>query len=678
MTIFPLLSVSFAVVLAAWAGAPLRGQISDTLHGAAPVIQIKVETSSDKTSIPSTIFGVFLEPIGNSIYGGLWSDVLDNPSFEDGLWSVGNLADWIKIRPELRRASDLGLPTPWEPLKDDQGARYLPVWGDAANSNRSLLIMGLPGEEVGVRQKVYLSVQRELSYTGSIWLKHLRGPAAVTVSLRARNRSSDILASVDLEADSSDWRKYPFQFQLKQGQVARLDPVDFVISVHDDARFLIDEASLMPADNIDGLEPDLVALLRDLHTPILRFGGNFTSAYDWHDGVGPRDKRVSKINVSWGSPEYNTFGTDELLELCQLIHAQPQIALNLGTGTPELAANWVQYVNAHWTGQKGGLVWELGNELWGNFQEGYPTQGKIAALTKAASDAVRRVDPQVKLIATGGDTDGFQDWNAAQLSNPPSTFDFLSTHFVVTDDAQLHNPSCDFLDLGLLAEPVAIESKLHLIHDQVQRSTHKDRVTTAFTEWVVVSNQQTCCDSSNLGGAIFAGAFLNMLLRNSDVVPISDMSGCGIAKNRGQAYGQPNYWVLREYASSHPQTLLPVKSDSPTYSISHGINRLPEVANVPYLDVVAAKSTDAKELTLFCVNRHLTQTLAAQFDFTAIGNFSGKKAKVDTISSDSVLEANSDENPNFVVPVITSETVSLPYVHRFPGCSVTVIHIPLN
>ena len=82
-------------------------------------------------TIPSSVFGSFLEPIGHATYGGLWSDVIENPSFEEGLWSVSNIEALLRERPNLRRASSLGLPLPWEPLTD-QGARYLPVMGDAA------------------------------------------------------------------------------------------------------------------------------------------------------------------------------------------------------------------------------------------------------------------------------------------------------------------------------------------------------------------------------------------------------------------------------------------------------------------------------------------------------------------------------------------------------------------
>ena len=478
----PFFSPAVFTCLVGLAVLPSSAQINDSKPLMDSPIQIRISRPATAKMIPGTVFGSFLEPIGHSTYGGLWADVLENPSFESGLWSAGNVENMLRSRPELRRASQLGIPLPWEPLDQAQGARYLPLWGDAANSNRSLLIMSLPDKEVGIRQMVYLPVQRELTYTGSIWLKHKQGPSKVTVSLRVHGHEDQILAQQDLDAAATTWTKYDFQLSLKPGQVAPLEPVDFAVALSDDARVAVDQASLMPADNVDGMDPDVIAMARDLQSPLVRFGGNFTSGYDWKDGIGPRDKRVSKLNVSWGIPEYNTFGTDEFLEFCRLIHAQPQIALNLGTDTPQKAAEWVQYVDQHWEDHKGGLLWELGNELWGDFQEGYPTVGRVAQITRDVSEAVRGVDPKARLIATGGDEDFFHDWNAVQLSNPPGTFDYLSTHFVVNDNTQMRNATAEFRTMASLALPVGLEKQLHAIHEQIQQSPHRYHVNTAFTE----------------------------------------------------------------------------------------------------------------------------------------------------------------------------------------------------
>ncbi len=641
-------------------------------------IHLRITRPPQIQVIPSTLFGSFLEPIGHSTYGGLWADVVENPSFEEGLWSAGNVYSLLEARPELRRASSLGLPLPWLPLDPAQGNRYSPVRGDAANSSQSLLIMSLPGKEVGVLQQVYLPVHRQLSYQGSLWIKRIRGREPVSVSLRRHGHSDQKFAVAGLQGDSHDWAKYSFELHLKDDQVAPLEPVDLVISLSNDDRALIDNVSLFPSDAIDGMDPDVIGLARDLQSPLVRFGGNFTSAYDWKDGIGPLDKRVSKVNLSWGIPEYNTFGTNEFLRFCELIGAQPQIALNLGTGNPEQAADWVSYVNARWADHKGGLLWEMGNELWGDFQVGYPSLERVAAVTLATSEAVRKIDPTSKLIATGGDEDSFPEWNAQQLKNPAGNFNFLSTHFVVTDNVQLAHPSNDFRTMAALALPWGLAEKMRAIKKQADESGHKD-VHVAFTEWLMISNSHAGPHFRNMGGGLFAGGFLNMLMRNSDVVTVSDMTGIlefgGIWKKREQVYGAPAYWVFRSFASTHPRSLLSVSSDSPTYSISKGITRLPEIAGVPYLDTVAAESDDGTKVVLFCVNRNLTRPAKAVIDLRSMG-FAKGTAKVTVIQGENILSENDEQDPNRVAP----ETHSLHFVgdldYTFPNASVVVIEIP--
>src|SRR5436305_9561698 len=101
---------------------------------------VRVEVHAGKHAgytIPRTIFGSFLEPIGNSTYNGLWAEILQNPSFEENLWSARAIARMIQDEPSLARASELALPLPWEPLDSSEGNRYEPRWGDAANSWRS-------------------------------------------------------------------------------------------------------------------------------------------------------------------------------------------------------------------------------------------------------------------------------------------------------------------------------------------------------------------------------------------------------------------------------------------------------------------------------------------------------------------------------------------------------------
>ncbi len=672
------------VVLLALASPMLpsaAAQLTESPSGPAATAHLRVTVPATPQVIPKTLFGSFLEPIGHSTYGGLWAQIVENPSFEDGLWSANHVSDMLHTHPELHRASDLGLPLPWQPLDGSQGNRYLVVRGDAGNSNQSLLVMSLPHKEVGILQEVDLPVQRELTYRGSLMLKHVRGPGEISISLRRHAHPEQVLAHTAVQATAETWTTYPFTLTLAAGAVARLEPADLVISLENDARAEVDNVTLNPADAVDGMDPDVLAMARELGSPVVRFGGNFTSAYHWRDGIGPLDKRVSMINPSWGIPEYNTFGTDEFLRFCELIHTEPQIALNLGTGTPAEAADWVRYVDAHWSNRQGGLLWEMGNELWGDFQIGYPFRERIAEVTKANSQAIRTVDPKARLIATGGDEDSFHDWNAQQLSNPSGTFDFLSTHFVVEDHVQLANASNDFRTMAALALPWGLAERMHAIEQQAA-AAGQPAVRVAFTEWLMVSPGHNGPHFTNLGGALFAGGFLNMAMRNSDAVAISDMTGIlefgGIWKKHAQVYGAPAYWVLREYSRTHPHLLLEVTSDGPTYSIARGITRLPEIQGVPYLDCVASEPEDRKTLVLTCVNRHLTRPQHAEIDLGGLPVATSAEARSASITGDNILEENDETDPERIVPAHSAAKLhGKTLAYTFPSGSVTVLEVPL-
>jgi alpha-L-arabinofuranosidase len=644
-------------------------------------IVIRVSRPDTRQEIAPTLFGSFLEPIGHSTYGGLWANVVVNPSFEEGLWSAENLEAQWNSHPELRAASSLGLPTPWEPLYPAQGSRYAPVRGDAANSAQSMLLMSLPGMEVGILEEVYLPVHRELKYSGSLWLKHVNGNDRVKLSVRRHARPAEVLAASVVHASSDAWAKYTFHIEFNPGQVVSLESVDLVISLEDDARALVDNVALNPDDAVDGMDPEVLTLARELHSPVVRFGGNFTSAYNWHDGVGPLDTRVSKLNLAWGIPEYNTFGTVEFLRFCELIHAQPQIALNLGTGTPREAAEWVSFVNAHWADHRGGLTWELGNELWGDYQVGYPAPTLAAAATLANSNAVRKVDPSARLIATGGDAGVFQDWNAQQLTTPPDTFDYLSSHFIMNEDVLLPEAASEFRTMAMLALPWGLSERIRAMKQQAV-DAHRPKVRFAFTEWLMgANNPHTAPNYSNLGGALFAGGFLNAMVRNSDVVSIANMTGIlefgGIWKKREHVYASPAYWVLRTYANARPHTLLKVESNSPTFNISKGVTQLPEIVGAPYLDAVAALSEDGSKLLLLCVNRHVTLPESALIDLSSFA-VDGGSAQVTTIAGDGVLAENDEYNTDRVIAVTHTEKFTAKRSYTFPNASVTVIEIPLK
>ncbi|MGC2638532.1 MAG: alpha-L-arabinofuranosidase C-terminal domain-containing protein [Acidobacteriaceae bacterium] len=496
--------------------------------------------------------------------------------------------------------------------------------------------------------------------------------------MRPRN-GSEVLARAHVDAAATSWTKYTFDLTLPEDKLHRLDPADFVVQVEGDEDVDVDEFSLIPTDALDGLDPDAVAMAKALETPLVRFGGNFTSFYHWQNGIGPRDKRVSMRNQAWGIPEYNTFGTDEFLHFCRLIGAQPQVALNLGSGTPEEAAAWVKYIDDRWT-PHGGLLWELGNELWGNWNLGYPTLPQLAARTLAVSQAVRAVDPRAKLIATGADPDGFEQWNAAQLGNPAGTFNYLSTHFVVTNtETQMPRASADFVNAAAFALPIELGHRLERQQQQIDSiASFAHQAHIAFTEWLFIGHRPGTPNFTNMGGAVDTAGFLNMLMRHAQIAPISDMTGimefAGIWKQRGQVHAAPGYWALRMYSTAHASRPVSVETDSGSYSVAHGVGRLPDIAHVPYLDVFAALNDGGNQLTLFCVNRSLITDIPGDIRTEAFA--AETRAGVQTLHAGNIDESNDEDEPNRVIPEETGEAVSGGTLHHtFPRASVTVIKL---
>jgi alpha-N-arabinofuranosidase len=135
-----------------------------------------------------------------------------------------------------------------------------------------------------------------------------------------------------------------------------------------------------PIPNTRGYRNDVVAALKELGVPVLRWpGGCFADEYNWREGIGPRDQRPRKVNTHWGGVvEDNAFGTHEFMDFAELIGADAYVNGNVGTGTPREMAEWVEYMTAEGDSTLAQLrrrngrdkPWKVkyfavGNETWG-------------------------------------------------------------------------------------------------------------------------------------------------------------------------------------------------------------------------------------------------------------------------------------------------------------------------
>jgi len=686
---------SFLALASAFAqDAPPR---TTYVRSSAPEARIEIDAAKRSPSrIPRTIFGTFLEDIRQSTFGGVSAELLDNPSLECYHASLATLQERFSAPPFLR-SSNQGLPLPWLPLRPADGWRYEPRWGNAANSNSYLYVMGLESREVGIRQGIYLPIHRVRDYQGVLFAQSADGNVEVKVSFRKHDAPDTVLAAttVSIPGDGH-WTKRSFSLSLGAGAVSPLELVDFAVSLNDDHRVGLDEIRLYPSDAVEGLfDPDIIKAASSLHTPLLRYGGNFTSGYHWEDGIGPIDARRTMLNQSWGYPEYNEFGTDELMSFCRLIGARPQICLNLGSGTPEEARGWVEYCQGRPDTPQGQrraanghphpypvAAWELGNELWGRFQIGWQTPDGYAKRYQNYYQAIKDLVPQDTMVfANGDDLDSFEAWNGATISKDASDLSYLTTHFVI-EMAELKNqtekPDRDTLWAADFAIPVGVGRALKPMQDQINANpATRDRVRLAFTEWLFIAPDKAEVPRfDNLGGALITAGWLNMLFQHADFVPVSDMTGLlefgGISKRRGQVYLSPQCMAFSLYSNFAGDTLVSSRVSTDEYDVGPLLRRLPAMPDVPYLDVVATTDSQRNDLALFVVNRDWKKARPAMIKVD--GFQPGSQATVRELNSGSILDQNNEEHPEAVHPTESTLNLSSSEFHyTFPEHSLTVI-----
>lgn len=199
-----------------------------------------------------------------------------------------------------------------------------------------------------------------------------------------------------------------------------------------------------PTADSDGFRQDVIELVKELNVPYVRYpGGNFVSGYNWKNGIGPKENRPTLPDLAWMQMEPNQVGTDEFVKWCKKIGAEPMMAVNLGTGTPQEAFELLQYCNGtkgYWAElrKKNGheepyniKYWCLGNEMDGEWQIGNKTAEEYAKIAKHAARMMKIYDPTIKLVFCGSSSfemPHFPEWERKIITECFNEIDYISSH----------------------------------------------------------------------------------------------------------------------------------------------------------------------------------------------------------------------------------------------------------
>jgi alpha-L-arabinofuranosidase len=370
-----------------------------------------------------------------------------------------------------------------------------------------------------------------------------------------------------------------------------------------------------PIANIRGYRRDVVEALRALHVPVVRWpGGCYADTYHWRSGIGPRSKRPVTINYSWGGVEQlNAFGTQEFFDFAELIGAKTYLSVNLGSGTPAEARDWVEYIlsPAHsaladerrangrekpWTIDYVGL----GNEMWGC--GGNQTAEEASALMRRFATYLQ-IGP--KLIASGA-SDRDYHWTQVLMGaegpyHGPSPFQGVSLHYytIPTGKWEHKGSAIGFPEsewASTLARTRDLEGMIEQHAAIMDKADPQKKIGLMVDEWgtwydpAPGSNPAFLVQDNTLRDALVAATNFHIFQRHADRVRMANIAQMvNVLQSMVRTDGPkmlltPTYYAFLMYRPFQGAAVLPVTINSPDYAV--GASRMPAV------DVTAAKAAD--------------------------------------------------------------------------------------
>lgn len=404
--------------------------------------------------------------------------------------------------------------------------------------------------------------------------------------------------------------------------------------------------------NSKGFRKDVLEAVKGLNVPLVRYpGGNFVSNYHWLDGVGPQ--RTPRMELAWARLETNKFGTNEFVEFCKEVGTEPYFSVNMGTGTIEEAQWWVEYCNVkegpyyaelrrkHGYPEPHNITyWSLGNEMDGFWQMGHLNAEDYCKKAREASKLMMRTSPDIKLIAAGSSNyrpgSDPDEWNSTVLSELKDVVDYIALHIYVG------NPENNYYNF--MSTPLVCEERTKVVKGMILEEMRKadrgerDPVYIAWDEYNVWYRARRGQDARgtraleehyNLEDALVVAEFLNVFVRNADIVKMANMAQlvnviAPIFTNEETLFKQTTYYPLQLFAQNVYGTSLDVFVDCDTYDTEEFVLGLGETTtiqkNVPYLDVSAAYNDG--QVVICVVNRHKDQAITTEI-ISQEGSFTG-------------------------------------------------------
>ncbi len=421
--------------------------------------------------------------------------------------------------------------------------------------------------------------------------------------------------------------------------------------------------------NTRGIRNDVVAALRQLNLPIVRWpGGCFADEYHWKDGIGPMEKRPAMINTHWGGVvENNHFGTHEFMDLCEQIGAEPYVCGNVGSGTVQEMMDWVEYMTADANSPMANLrrangrdkPWPLhylavGNESWGCGGSMRPEY--YADEFRRYNTFVKNYgDNHINRVAGGPNSDDYH-WTDAVMASAVKQMNGLSMHYytIATGDWKAKGSATQFGEDQYFS---ALHNTLRMDEMITKHSAIMDkydptkRVGLVVDEWGIWTdvepgtNKGFLFQQNSLRDAILAGLNFHIFHSHADRVTMANIAQmvnvlqAMILTDKEKIVLTPTYWVFEMYKVHQGATVLPLELKTPDYKFGD--------AAIPAVSASASRDAAGKiHISLVNTDPHRPATLTCTLTGLTSKTVTGRVLTAPEINS-----VNTFAHPDTVKPV---------------------------
>jgi alpha-N-arabinofuranosidase len=425
----------------------------------------------------------------------------------------------------------------------------------------------------------------------------------------------------------------------------------------------VGEDSKIP--NTRGYRNDVVAALKAIKVPLVRWpGGCFADDYHWREGIGPRAKRPVKVNVIWGGvEETNAFGTHEFMDFAELIGAKTYVNGNVGTGSPQEMAEWIEYMvsptrstiaqmrrdngrDKPWTLDYFGV----GNENWGC--GGGMTAAHYTDLYRNFAEFVRVPQGTKTVKIAGGPNVDDYVWTETLMAGAARRMDALSLHYYVLPSGKWENKlSATEFDEKVWADTMVQALRMDelitrhaAIMDKYDPAKRVGLYVDEWGLWHAVepgSNPGFLYQQNTLRDAVVAAATLNIFHKHADRVRLTAIAQmvnvlqAMILTDKDKMVLTPTYWVYDLYQPFQGATQLPIEVTSPAYA-----------PNVPAVSASAGRDA-AGVIHVALVNLDPNKSAKVSVTLAGVG---GKSVTGRVLTASAMNAHNTFEHPDLVRP----------------------------